>query len=381
MVGTDGDVPKVPSKHIFVKKIKMTRKRGTARTLNSVAKKPMKSSTAATSVKNSCRAVPKPTSNATTASFGLPAFRFEANKPLKSGWTNDHCKNGDGSRVQHEVDDDDSSSFYPHSDGPEEDIPSDTLMAIHSLIQSDRGLHVPTTNNGSVQVILESQVYSIFDENHVSTVNAELLELIHTNKVQRLSCHDMCTMAFIRTEDYARAVWDSHSHNEMHLSLASFEKVGSSDTEIVSWFLAQLHHWTKLSITESFLEDRWETSNNDNNMENTGIKPKDVVRYLLNAQFLIRDPKQNMSSGGSKEDSYFLWLPNWGIVLKTWNEARRQFLTLLAQRKEMSKANVLQKNRHSHISTSFLLNELLSNEKIRVVERPFGSFIQLVKDT
>ena len=362
----------------------MTRKRGTsARNRNTVAKKPMKSSTAATakSIRTSRRAVRKPTRNATTASFGLPAFRFEANnKPSKSGWTNDDCKIGDnGSSAQHEVVDGDSSSFYPHNDGLEEGIPSDTLMAIHSLIQSDRGLHVPITNNDSVQVILESQVYSIFDESHVSTVNAELLELIHTNKVQRISCHDMSTMAFIRTEDYVKAVWDSHSHNEKHPSSAGFEKAGTSDEEIVSWFLAQLHHWTKLSVSESFLEDGWETSKN---MEDTtGIEPKDIVRYLLNAQFLIRDPKQNISSGGSQEDSYFLWLPNWGIVLKTWNEARQQFLTLLAQRKEMSKANVLQKNRHSHISTSFLLNELLSKEKIRVVERPFGSFIQLVKDS
>ena len=379
MAGIDGDLPKapyVPSKHIVVKKIKMIRKRGTtARNRNTVSKKPMKSPTAATttSITTNRRVVPKPTRNTMTASFGLPAFRFEANnKPSKSSWTNDDCKNG------HEVDDGDSSSFYPHNDGLEEGIPSDTLMAIHSLIQSDQGLHVPITNNGSAQVILESQVYSIFDENHVSTVNAELLELIHTNKVQRISCHDMSTMAFIRTEDYVKAIWDSHSHNEKHPSSAVFGKVGSSDEEIVSWFLAQLHHWTKLSVSESFLEDRWETSNME---DTTDIEPKDVVRYLLNAQFLIRDPKQNMSSGGSQEDSYFLWLPNWGIVLKTWNEARQQFLTLLAQRKEMSKANVLQKNRHSHISTSFLLNELLSKEKIRVVERPFGTFIQLVKDS
>jgi len=376
MGGIDGDVPKVPSKCIVVKRIKMTRKRVATRTRNiAVAKKPMKSSTARR--RNKSCGLPKPTRKAPTSSFGLPSFRFEA-KPSESEWRNSDRMNGDVSRAHLEVDND-SSSFYPHNEGPEEEIPSDTLMAIYSLIQSNQGLHIPITNNGSVQVILENQIYSIFHENHASTVNAELSELIHTNKLHRMYCHDISTTAYMQTEDYVIAVWDSHSH-ENHPSSDTVEKQGSSE-DILSWFLAQLHHWTKLSISESSLEDRWETNNN-NNTEDTGFDAKDVVRYLLNAQFLIRDPQQNLSSGGNKEqDSYFLWLPNWGIVLKTWNQARQQLLVFLAQRKEMSKANLLQKNRHSHISTNFLLNELLSKERIRVVERPFGSFVQLVKDS
>ena len=247
----------------------------------------------------------------------------------------------------------------------EDDLPSDTLMAIHSLIQSDQGLHVPITNNGSVQVVLESQVYSIFDENHASTVNAELLTLIETNKVKRMCCHDRSTMAFMLTEDYVKAVWDSHNNHESKQQ---------GNEEIVAWFLAQLCHWTNHSISESSLEDRWSLEQSKEGATTTSLEPREVVLYLLNTQFLIRD------QSNSHEQSYFLWLPNWGIVLKTWNEARKQLLTLLAQRKEMSKANVLQKNRHSRISTIFLVNELLSKEIIRFVERPFGSFIQLVKD-
>ena len=273
---------------------------------------------------------------------------------------------------------DSSSPFDLDMGGPEENLPSDTLMTIHSLVQSDQGLHIPMTNNGSVQVFLECQVYAVFDENHASTVNAELLELIRTNKIRRMYCHDMSTMAFMLTEDYVNAAWDYHnSRDEKQLSSAATSERGFSNEEIVAWFIAQLHRWTETSISESSLVEQWETSSSDN-VDGKKTNSRDVLRYLVGAQFLIRNPKQ---VGGNQNDSYFLWHPNWGIVLKSWNEARQKLLNLLAQRKEMSKANVLQKNRHSRVSTGFLLNDLLSNEKIRLVERPFGSFVQLVRDT
>lgn len=360
-------IPKFSSKHIVVKKIKMTRKRGGKRVQNINAKKSANSSSISRSGSNS-GVLPKPHPSATTT-FGLPAFQYRTTSSQSD------VKNGDDSGVPQELDD--SSSFFPDDDGQEDEIPSDTLMAINSLVQSDQGLHVPITNNGSVQVVLESQIYSTFDENHASFVNTELLELIHNNKVQRIYCQDMSTMAFIATEDYVKAIRDAHTHQNHQCSVTFANNTAPVDlsAEIVSWFLYNLHHWTKMAISESNLADRWEKDN-----INDDIDQKDVSQYLLKAQFLIRDPKHNLSNGGNKEESYFLWLPQWGIVLKTWNEARQQLLTLLAQRKEMSKANVLQKNRHSHISTNFLLNELLYKERIRIVERPFGSFVQLVKD-
>jgi hypothetical protein len=387
MVGTEGDVgpPKVPPRQrIVVKKFKTNRKRGAAaaRTRNANGIKKSMKSLNASSDKNR---IPKPTRNnpPTRESFGLPTFRFAATNPSNSVRKYTGGTNGDGNDASHEV----QNEFFPNEDEPEDEIPSDSLVAIHSLIQSDQGLHVPITNNGSVQVILESQVYSIFDENHASNVNAELMELIRANKVQRMYCHDVSTIAFMMTEDYVKAVWDSYNHQDAIIprDASAMGKTDTPNEEIVSWFLAQLHLWTNLSITETSLEDQWEIHNDKRTGDDAAaaaatMKTRDAVRYLLNAQFLIRDPKNALSGGGNRNDSYFLWLPNWGIVLKTWNEARQQLLNLLAQRKEMSKANVLQKNRHSKISTSFLLNELLSKEKIRVVERPFGSFIQPVRD-
>lgn len=325
MVGTDNNIkPKAPPQGRIVvgKKIRVTsRTKRTANNRTIAVKKPMRSSTVASGVSKTSKA---------KASFGLPSFRIQATTTSPSQT------------------DANEESFE------EDDLPSDTLMAIQSLIQSDRGLHVPMTNNASVQVILESQIYSIFDANHASNTNAEVLKLIETNAIKRMCCHDMSTMALMLTEDYFKAVWDAHRHNVIE------QQKGE---EIVAWFLAHLHHWTKPTIAVSELVVRW---------EGDGIEGDEIVRYLLGAQFLLRK---------GNDDEYVLWLPHWGTVLKTWHEARKQLLTLLAQRKEMSKVNVLQKNRHSRISTAFLIDELLSQETIRVIERPFGSFLQLIKDS
>ena len=346
MAGTSDDKAKASKGPIVVKKIQMAKRK----------KRISKPQTAAVRTLG----VVKQKAPGAKASFGLPTFRLQV-KPLDI--------NGKSTQNTNPHD------AFGLEGAKEQDLPSDTLVAIHSLIQSDRGLHVPITNNGSVQVILESQVYSTFDEDHASNVNAELLELINTNKLKRMNCQNMSTMAFILTEDYKKAVWDSQ-HNTDHQTSSSLDPaVGKT---IVTWFVAELDHWTTHSISESSIEDRWETYHERRNDDATNLEARDVVLHLLNARFLIRE--QNKNNSGNQEDSYVLWLPNWGIVLKTWNEARKQLLTLLAQQKEMSKTNVLRKNRHSRISTAFLIDELLSTEKIRVVERPFGSFVQLVKE-
>lgn len=64
--------------------------------------------------------------------------------------------------------------------------------------------------------------------------------------------------------------------------------------------------------------------------------------------------------------------------MKAWNEARKQLLIMIARGGgELSKVNILRENRSSYVSTDFLFNELCQNEIIRIVERPFGSFVQL----
>jgi len=293
---------------------------------------------------------------------GLPSFhnRYGLSPNPSTGQQNGSCS-GD--------DDDDIDDGY---DG---DIPCDTLVAFHSIVQADQGLHIPISNN-AVQAVLENQIFMTFDENHASSIHRELLELVHSNKVQQLYCQDKVTKAFILTEDYVKAVWDAH-HTSTITTIQNPE-------EVIVWFVSNLQSWRGKTVSKSQLESRWEEFRNANKQDDNAVTSRSTsfekaLKFLLDLQLLIRDVQQSTLNGSCHESHFFLWLPQWGIVLKTWNEARQQLVNLLARSKEISKMNLLRMNRHPCISTQFLLNELVWKGRVEIIERPFGSFVQLVK--
>ena len=100
----------------------------------------------------------------------------------------------------------------------------------------------------------------------------------------------------------------------------------------------------------------------------------------MDLQLLIRYNSQQSTMNSHQDVHYYMWLPQWAVTLKAWKEAKTQLIGLLARSKEMSKMNLLRQNRHSHISTQFLLNELVYRGVVTVIERPFGSFVKLIKD-
>ncbi len=100
----------------------------------------------------------------------------------------------------------------------------------------------------------------------------------------------------------------------------------------------------------------------------------DAINYLSKIQVLLRDTSNTTSS----QECFVIWLPQWGLVLKHWTEARQQLLGLVARAGEISERNLLNKNRNSAFSTKFLLDELKQQGLLRSVERPFGTFVQRV---
>jgi hypothetical protein len=356
-----------------------------------------------------------------TKSFGLPSFQHRFQHRTNDDDNDDDDNNDDEKFINNE------SSFLQENnkyDGrqeqeiEDEEIPSDTLMAINSLIQGARGLHIPISNGGSIQAVLESQIYSIFNDDHASCVNTEILELIRNNKLRRIYCQgnistSSTSTAYILTEDYVKAIWDaqyqSQQYDVANKTTATATIISKSD-EIITWFVSNLHFWTNVTISESDLQDKWKNYSNNNKSHNKNDNASSIfvdadagddnnnnnidycsihhlIKYLQESKYLIRDTNDNHNfcRGHQQEQYYYFWLPQWGVVLKGWNEARQQLLNFIARtggaKKEVSKTNILQKNRHSYISTDFLLNELLHKERIRIIERPFGSFVQLVKDT
>jgi hypothetical protein len=214
----------------------------------------------------------------------------------------------------------------------------------------------------NVQAILESQIFQRFDEDHASSIYRELQELIQTNQVRKLTCQrEDHTVAIILTRDYVAGVWDAYQHHHQ-TTTASTTIIPS---ELVEWFVSGLNHWTESTISkESMQEYPWKGG--------VARSIEDALQSLLQLRVLLPD------SSSPKNERYHLWLPQWGLVLKGWTEARQQLLVYVARKKEISERNVLDQNRHNCVATKFLLDELTHQGQLRIVQRPFGRFVQRV---
>jgi hypothetical protein len=308
------------------------------------------------------RLAAKRTRNQSRGNGGLPSFQPHVSVEVEAPNTNE-C-----------------SLLDCYGGASEEELPSDTFMAIHSLLQGSQGLHIPLLNSAStstVQVLLESQIFQRFQENHASTIFSELRSLIQSNQLRQipgssgLNTTSTSSMAYILTKDFASGVCDAQEHHQ--LSIQKHEP-------IVSWFLSGLSHWVGPVLSKTEMEEQW----SEPILVETGsgaqrISLEDAIRYLSKIQVLLRDTSTITSS---HEECFWLWLPQWGLVLKSWNEARQQLLGVVArsQGREVSEQNLLNKNRHASVSTKFLLDELKHHGLLRKVERPFGTFVQRVAE-
>jgi hypothetical protein len=257
------------------------------------------------------------------------------------------------------------------------ELPCDTLLAIQSLQTNSQGLHIPLDGNQQIQILLETQIFQRFEEDHASTIMSELESLIQSNQLRRLSCQDEGETALVFTNDYIGGVWDAHRQH----STAIGKTCAVVEPQVIAWFVDCLKDWTELAISEEAMQDSWEADIIVcKSMDDTQsiISFNDALRALLELQVLLREP----TSSTTTTQQYHLWLPQWGLVLKRWNEARQQLVTFVARSKggEISERNVLNKNRHSSVSTKFLLDELAYRGKLRIIQRPFGRFIQRVVD-
>jgi hypothetical protein len=241
---------------------------------------------------------------------------------------------------------------------------SDALLAMQSLKVSSQGLHIPLQNGSTVQAVLESQLFRRFDSNHASIINTELRDLHRNNQLVELDCRDHQAVALLSTPDYVVGVWDAlHQANDQDLTEARHMQY-----QAVSWFVDSIPNLDKKCISKDQLEAHWKQKL----VEGTSSGSLDnMIQILLQLQVLMR----------LDEQTYQLWLPNWGMVLKGWSEARQQLLGHLRRMKELSERNLMSQNRHSCVSTKFLLDELQRKGTVRIVTRPFGKFVQCVKET
>ncbi|KAL3938896.1 MAG: hypothetical protein SGARI_001569 [Bacillariaceae sp.] len=317
------------------KKVLVNRRGGAGK----IRKRPVKQATASTEGKRTT---------------GLPTFQHRHNTSVAGADAADTQTNSS-------TKDDDDHNSDSSSDSFPEDIASETLVAIHSIIEGQQGLSIPLCDNLSIQAVLENQVYSTFQETNATSIHRELLELVENNQIRQLYCQDKATTAYVLTRDFVQAVWDAVNRD--------LPREHYGQDEIVTWYVSNLRHWTGRTVSRSEMEAQWEQYEKERKMETKSyssdaqeIKTRPfhlALKHLMDLQLLIRDNSQQSTMNSHQDAHYYMWLPQWAIVLKAWSNARTQLIGLLARSKEISKMNLLRQNRHSHVSTQFLLNELV----------------------
>jgi hypothetical protein len=255
---------------------------------------------------------------------------------------------------QRQEDDDNDSSVIDHlqtqEETPpiEEDIPCDTLLAMRSLERTSQCLFIPLFV-GTVPCVLESQLYHTLQSQNGedSVVTSELQQLTQTRQVRRLSSpSNLNVEALIERRHYTRAVWDAHRHYD------------KADVTVTSAFLQCLDHVTKRRISQSDLKEHCPNAWKD-----------DMVDTLVQMQVLL--PMDN---------TYMLWLPHWGLVLKELSKGQAKVIQQLKRSmyKELSKTQVTRLH-HAGLSGSFVLHTLVAQGLVELLERPSGTFVRLTK--
>ncbi|CAJ1952360.1 unnamed protein product [Cylindrotheca closterium] len=298
----------------------------------------------------------KATRGKRTLSKGLPSFKVKSKPDSNTIDNNDTIDNDE------------------HDDFGE--LPCDTILAFQSIQANSEGLHIPLLGGRFVQAVLETQLFQKFDENHASIIMQEVLELIQNGQLIRMSCHDEGQTAFTLSNDYIAAVWDAHQN---HMLECRQQENSRMRPEIVTWFVSCLKEWKEPTISEESMEAYWKDDisvQSDTDQSQSKISFRDAVIALVKLQILMKVPISSMAS----ESHYRFWLPQWGVVLKQWDKARRNMMACINRSSggEISETNLLNFNRHSCVSTRFLLNDLVNRGKVNIVERPFGKFVRRV---
>lgn len=261
------------------------------------------------------------------------------------------------------IDDDENDDFG--------ELPCDTLLALQSVQANSEGLHIPLLGGHFVQAVLETQLFQRFDENHATTIMQEVLGLIQNGQLVRISCQNEGQTAFVSSNDYIRAAWDAHQNH----MLECLQENRRMKPEILTWFVSCLKEWKEPTISEESMEGCWKDDISFQSESPMSITFRDAILALVKLQVIMKVPITSMAS----ESRYRLWLPQWGLVLKQWDKARRNLMACINRSSgEISEKNLRNFNRNSCVSTQFLLNDLVDNGKVNIVERPFGKFVRRV---
>lgn len=262
--------------------------------------------------------------------------------------------------------------------------------------------HHETTIRGVLECTLREQLYNKSNIND-SFITKELNYLINKNVVRTLSLsktNDNLNV-IVLTDDYVNAVrdavisggvisvtsapvTDTIKYSDGQKMLQQQQQDSLLENEVLHWFVNDLlGQYTRRRITQQELHASWLNRQHQpsNDSGSSGTITFDSVLKLLLQQWNV------IMNASVEHNTYQLWLPSFGMVIKAWDKARTKLLTELKRSysknknhrchelSHMSLQNVLQYN--NPIPLPVLLTALASEGTCKCVMRPSGLFIQL----
>jgi Serine-threonine protein kinase 19 len=227
----------------------------------------------------------------------------------------------------------------------------DTLLAIQNL--KSKSIAIPLPHQRYIYGVLECQVYSLLQDNHVedTIVSGELQALTQSNMIRMLSSTQKGLIVLLETVDYITAIRDCFPLPSDALA-----------TTAVEWFIKHMRDWTGYRISISQLEESWAIDPIPNyTLDST-------LQKLLHRQLLMAS---HMSS------YYQLWLPSWGTVLSAWETARKKLLLKLKRSAYKERSLQALDQEYSPIPTPVLIDWLVAKGQVEIVLRPAGKFVKL----
>lgn len=264
-----------------------------------------------------------------------------------------------------------------------DELACDTLLLMRSIEQSQQCLYIPLHSGALIPAVLESQLHSKLmqgGEGGDSAATIELHDLASRNQIRRLvpasSDHDdeESLMTWVETKHFVKAVWDAH-RNYSYSSRSSTDKATTEESaemddailaKVTTWFLSNLKHWTKRTITRDAMRMAWK--------ESGAVTLERAIDLLVDMQVLLPSSVKN---------TFLLWLPNWGAVLRAVSKAQSKVVAHIKRSlyKELSVKQIKKNTNYpGGLSGTFVLHTLVAaQDKIEVVQRPSGDFARIPK--
>lgn len=252
-------------------------------------------------------------------------------------------------------------------------LPSDAFMVIQALQSNhETSIMIPllhsSHNEPFLKAVLECQVHNRLRDSSSSSELQELLDSRDPNgslvQLRDPSNDGMEAVlsVLLTTKDYVRGVHDAMERHRMNITednSSSFKQT----VAIVDWFVKHVRDWPARYIRDSDVEESFHRD------PLVGFRGhKQVMTVLQTLQVVL--PSHELHA-------YQLWLPEWGTVLKSWQEVRGKILANIKRSYHGEKSLKSLKQSASPIPIELIIEWLKEVGVVYGVNRPSGVFIRL----